>query len=84
MFQFFKSVFQANTTSAGMEEISVNFNPWKIADYLNLDQSSPLEDNDALLEGRIQRMNITTTMSHPNISVEHTSYEEEIEGSGTE
>lgn len=65
-----------------MHEIDVDFNPWKLAEYLSLDYLSPLEDNDALLEGRLQGMNISTSMRHQNVSIQHANDEQAIEGSG--
>uniref|UniRef100_A0A0M3ICJ2 Vitellogenin domain-containing protein n=1 Tax=Ascaris lumbricoides TaxID=6252 RepID=A0A0M3ICJ2_ASCLU len=70
--------------SIQMEEIDVNFNPWKIADYLRIDQQSPLEDNDAILKGRIQVMNISTSMNLKNISIVSAADEETKEASGNE
>uniref|UniRef100_A0A915BCI7 Chondroitin proteoglycan 4 domain-containing protein n=3 Tax=Parascaris univalens TaxID=6257 RepID=A0A915BCI7_PARUN len=67
-----------------MEEIDVDFNPWNVADYLRLDQISPLEDDDALLEGRIQITNISASMNLRNISIFSAADEEEKEASGSE
>uniref|UniRef100_A0A915BC39 Chondroitin proteoglycan 4 domain-containing protein n=1 Tax=Parascaris univalens TaxID=6257 RepID=A0A915BC39_PARUN len=75
---------QAKATPKWMHEINVDFNPWKLEEYMSLDYLSPLEDNDALLEGRLQGMNISISMRHQNVSIQHADDEQAIEGSGTE
>uniref|UniRef100_A0A914RJ62 Uncharacterized protein n=1 Tax=Parascaris equorum TaxID=6256 RepID=A0A914RJ62_PAREQ len=78
------AISTAKATPKWMHEINVDFNPWKLEEYMSLDYLSPLEDNDALLEGRLQGMNISISMRHQNVSIQHADDEQAIEGSGTE